>query len=114
MVRRPPRSTLFPYTTLFRSDVVGIDYPIVVLVDECNKEVIRAGGNLNRVRLSAHGRGEVLPIEGARALVVEAHIQRAGSGSGETDRACDQIANGRRNDRHRADHLRVGTNISSG
>src|SRR5258707_3563249 len=24
MIRRPPRSTLFPYTTLFRSDV---DYP---------------------------------------------------------------------------------------
>src|SRR3712207_7662363 len=26
MIRRPPRSTLFPYTTLFRSDLaVGID-----------------------------------------------------------------------------------------
>src|SRR2546428_9184731 len=24
MIRRPPRSTLFPYTTLFRSDVVVI------------------------------------------------------------------------------------------
>src|SRR5260370_29642117 len=24
MIRRPPRSTLFPYTTLFRSHVVGI------------------------------------------------------------------------------------------
>src|SRR3712207_9358547 len=23
MIRRPPRSTLFPYTTLFRSDVCG-------------------------------------------------------------------------------------------
>src|SRR3712207_7660680 len=28
MIRRPPRSTLFPYTTLFRSDVViGVDHP---------------------------------------------------------------------------------------
>src|SRR2546427_7557129 len=28
MIRRPPRSTLFPYTTLFRSDaVVGRDGP---------------------------------------------------------------------------------------
>src|SRR3712207_9398001 len=26
MIRRPPRSTLFPYTTLFRSDDVGIRY----------------------------------------------------------------------------------------
>src|SRR5438034_3369331 len=25
MIRRPPRSTLFPYTTLFRSDVVVFD-----------------------------------------------------------------------------------------
>src|SRR2546426_8341214 len=24
MIRRPPRSTLFPYTTLFRSDDVGV------------------------------------------------------------------------------------------
>src|SRR3989449_1256245 len=26
MIRRPPRSTLFPYTTLFRSLVVGAEY----------------------------------------------------------------------------------------
>src|SRR3712207_8433486 len=25
MIRRPPRSTLFPYTTLFRSDSPGVD-----------------------------------------------------------------------------------------
>src|SRR2546430_6045432 len=25
MIRRPPRSTLFPYTTLFRSEMVGRD-----------------------------------------------------------------------------------------
>src|SRR3712207_6870117 len=27
MIRRPPRSTLFPYTTLFRSTLVGIYEP---------------------------------------------------------------------------------------
>src|SRR3712207_7384756 len=26
MIRRPPRSTLFPYTTLFRSDRVRVSY----------------------------------------------------------------------------------------
>src|SRR3712207_7259803 len=26
MIRRPPRSTLFPYTTLFRSDAVGQNF----------------------------------------------------------------------------------------
>src|SRR2546427_4715669 len=29
MIRRPPRSTLFPYTTLFRSDLGGADGPDV-------------------------------------------------------------------------------------
>src|SRR5258707_8141299 len=28
MIRRPPRSTLFPYTTLFRSDALVDDRPI--------------------------------------------------------------------------------------
>src|SRR2546422_9110616 len=32
MIRRPPRSTLFPYTTLFRSEVVAAEVP--TLVDE--------------------------------------------------------------------------------
>src|SRR5258708_10463761 len=27
MIRRPPRSTLFPYTTLFRSDAMMSDFP---------------------------------------------------------------------------------------
>src|SRR3712207_7463425 len=32
MIRRPPRSTLFPYTTLFRSD--RVDGPVVVLEED--------------------------------------------------------------------------------
>src|SRR3712207_7724467 len=41
MIRRPPRSTLFPYTTLFRSAAVGralrhvlVDPPAEVVVEE--------------------------------------------------------------------------------
>src|SRR3712207_7897789 len=30
MIRRPPRSTLFPYTTLFRSEVVGGEQQVPV------------------------------------------------------------------------------------
>src|SRR5205807_9472670 len=26
LIRRPPRSTLFPYTTLFRSNIIGLRY----------------------------------------------------------------------------------------
>src|SRR3712207_8659599 len=37
MIRRPPRSTLFPYTTLFRSDVLR-------LLDEVRRDtLLRAG-----------------------------------------------------------------------
>src|SRR5258708_29482254 len=31
MIRRPPRSTLFPYTTLFRSGIQCIEVPVVVI-----------------------------------------------------------------------------------
>src|SRR5689334_23975712 len=34
MIRRPPRSTLFPYTTLFRSRVLGLDHRPVKSDDE--------------------------------------------------------------------------------
>src|SRR3712207_7246979 len=30
MIRRPPRSTLFPYTTLFRSALPAVDISVVV------------------------------------------------------------------------------------
>src|SRR2546422_5657128 len=34
MIRRPPRSTLFPYTTLFRSHLVGVALPPVELGED--------------------------------------------------------------------------------
>src|SRR2546430_12457060 len=58
MIRRPPRSTLFPYTTLFRSGRVG-----------------REGDGAERgaVRLVAHDvlGGEVLRVGGAAAVARE-------------------------------------------
>src|SRR5438874_9225693 len=37
MIRRPPRSTLFPYTTLFRSWIVaGHNEPSFQIVVDCN------------------------------------------------------------------------------
>src|SRR5690242_21500581 len=32
MIRRPPRSTLFPYTTLFRSEIMLPDYAVRNLI----------------------------------------------------------------------------------
>src|SRR5258708_11739755 len=55
MIRRPPRSTLFPYTTLFRSHVqrhVGVDSDLLAL-----------GRHLD-VLEAVHGDGS--PLAGAR------------------------------------------------
>src|SRR5688572_31256755 len=46
MLRRPPRSTLFPYTTLFRSDVEAVTV-----------EAHRGDALLPRVRAGAPARG---------------------------------------------------------
>src|SRR5256885_12429158 len=46
MIRRPPRSTLFPYTTLFRSP---IGHQVVLLIE-------RRGGGLERERRRCEGR----------------------------------------------------------
>src|SRR3712207_9159881 len=56
MIRRPPRSTLFPYTTLFRSrvgvgqprvddllDVAALDR-VLVVVDHLDLGALKAGG----------------------------------------------------------------------
>src|SRR2546430_10999136 len=52
MIRRPPRSTLFPYTTLFRSLCVALEHPVMVV------EAVEVVGNTNRVVRHAVGRSE--------------------------------------------------------
>src|SRR3712207_8525221 len=45
MIRRPPRSTLFPYTTLFRSSargVLGVDHQHADERDDREEEVVEA------------------------------------------------------------------------
>src|SRR3712207_8734139 len=45
MIRRPPRSTLFPYTTLFRSGQASINEEFVSsLKSEGFKNIVRLGG----------------------------------------------------------------------
>src|SRR5260370_42423770 len=57
MIRRPPRSTLFPYTTLFRSQAMaagGGGRPLDDLVS-AQKEIIVATWKLDRRALAAGG-----------------------------------------------------------
>src|SRR5690349_22314948 len=48
MLRRPPRSTLFPYTTLFRS--LGVDRPRVLGAERERARVQRVLDRLQRAR----------------------------------------------------------------
>src|SRR3712207_7190711 len=51
MIRRPPRSTLFPYTTLFRSS------PLRPRMDDCH-------GSVTTLRCPASGRSRRPPARG--------------------------------------------------
>src|SRR3712207_7085741 len=71
MIRRPPRSTLFPYTTLFRS---------LRHVDDVVVAVARA--DADRLRLAAHGRrdgalGDVGRVFVGRVPVALLHAVRS-------------------------------------
>src|SRR2546422_2175431 len=55
MIRRPPRSTLFPYTTLFRSEGNEIAEP---LVDGKQRHALAAA-------LGPEGRVQLVPLETA-------------------------------------------------
>src|SRR5256885_7561156 len=50
MIRRPPRSTLFPYTTLFRSYVPGSVAPFIVGADGPDRLLFSVLDNLIEAR----------------------------------------------------------------
>src|SRR3989442_2507270 len=53
MIRRPPRSTLFPYTTLFRSRGAGLGFPTANL-DTPNELVPQDGVYVTEARSEEH------------------------------------------------------------
>src|SRR3712207_6952851 len=54
MIRRPPRSTLFPYTTLFRSTSGAVDHDVPASASQ-HLDLIRRGDTLPSKRLPALG-----------------------------------------------------------
>src|SRR5258705_10914478 len=71
MIRRPPRSTLFPYTTLFRShqDLNGdgvIGVPTVVIEADGSTSLAEIGNNFY---LYSNGTGPELKYNGAAVVV---------------------------------------------
>src|SRR3989442_10520130 len=74
MIRRPPRSTLFPYTTLFRSAVERLREEIEALVTQAYQQDAAEEAALGSRR------GDELPAELARRedrlVKIEAAMQR--------------------------------------
>src|SRR3712207_8846130 len=73
MIRRPPRSTLFPYTTLFRSHVVvplakGVEVSQEVLLDAAHLALHHSGAK-------GEPRGEVswVPVKFVKKVRSEEH-----------------------------------------
>src|SRR2546421_6226027 len=62
MIRRPPRSTLFPYTTLFRSQVVHAG-PLVEAEDKPERAVQWARSIGDDERAAVHGGDDALRLE---------------------------------------------------
>src|SRR3712207_8128734 len=69
MIRRPPRSTLFPYTTLFRSAFLDGARPAWVRVAWSYGFSADLGGG-------PYTRGPVDPLPGADAFVVQVGARR--------------------------------------
>src|SRR3712207_8999514 len=72
MIRRPPRSTLFPYTTLFRSDRVDLATVTVLAQQRILEGHMRAGVTFTMPAATAVDAGVVIGrdtvVEGGSAL----------------------------------------------
>src|SRR3989442_3166896 len=77
MIRRPPRSTLFPYTTLFRSDVLDVVQGLDPVLRSLGGDVIG---------------DPVLPVEEEGRRGLEAAAQRDEQAAGEVPRSEDHTS----------------------
>src|SRR3712207_8729331 len=75
MIRRPPRSTLFPYTTLFRSagalpggNGVAFDWRLVAGLDPATSFMLSGGLNPDNV-------GTAIRLTGVRAVDVSSGVE---------------------------------------
>src|SRR3712207_2149418 len=82
MIRRPPRSTLFPYTTLFRS--AGHEVEREFYVNDAGSQIAKLGESIR-----ARARGEEVPEDGYQGDYVAELAQRI---PGAADADPDELA----------------------
>src|SRR5260221_1577407 len=84
MIRRPPRSTLFPYTTLFRSQVVKVHQSLEnYLCDLAN--LIRSRSNLHRYKSKVVG---VLVSERSVVVILDRSEEHTSELQSHSDLVC--------------------------
>src|SRR3712207_7038087 len=77
MIRRPPRSTLFPYTTLFRSrPVTASTFGLLLSGGLAERHLLVADGEEPVVRVSARP-GDVEPLQRVRVDVLVAQDRKS-------------------------------------
>src|SRR5687768_17678529 len=64
MTRRPPRSTLFPYTTLFRSVVPGVVESIKIITEKASTRIAKYAFEYART----HGRKRISAVHKANIM----------------------------------------------
>src|SRR3712207_8827255 len=71
MIRRPPRSTLFPYTTLFRSELDAVDRVqhggVAGVVGDLDGDEVRVRGGAGVAAAERVGRRSVAAVAGQDA-----------------------------------------------
>src|SRR5260370_2136073 len=74
MIRRPPRSTLFPYTTLFRSTAFDGDWSVVILTQSggCDR-AYRTGVQIQNGEVLYAG-SEPIAMSGEHTSELQAHV----------------------------------------
>src|SRR3712207_8342980 len=75
MIRRPPRSTLFPYTTLFRSRLPGgggEHRAVAQAVTDLDREP-QAPRRVHALALQGGGLGQPSPLRGNEPEIAERH-----------------------------------------
>src|SRR2546430_15426817 len=86
MIRRPPRSTLFPYTTLFRSPLQGSAADLIKIAMVRIAAALREGGLASRMILQVHdelvlevpaGEAGIAPEPGKSPIGRGARLRRA-------------------------------------
>src|SRR2546430_538394 len=90
MIRRPPRSTLFPYTTLFRSEISSSTEEMSASTEEmtatCQDLTKRAAEQAQLVRAAADDSAKILHIATALAAGAEDSVRRHTTAAGPAPR----------------------------